>query len=797
MMFTFQSKIRLLLKVFLFSLLISGCGVWENLTTYFNLYHNASNLFEKAERQILSPEKDLFSTEPPKLPGTANADLVKVIEKCSDLLQFNSESAYVEDALMMLGKSFYYQKNYQKSLRKFKELEETFSESSNLLESQLWIGKCQMRLKNYNDALTTLSIVRKQAVDEGESDIMRESYVEEIVYKVTIEDFKNAVEIANEFMDVSDDDDIKARVWYGIGQLNMKIGEIENAIIAFQNVFEYSPDFDLEFDAKMQLAKALREGNRSEEALVIFSDMRDEDKYSTDFGEIDFEIAKTQRALGNIEVAVDLFTEVDTLYRNTQTSSAAKFELGQIYQYEYLQLDSAAVYYKKASTSSLPKEYIQPAREKNRLFTRYLVLNNDVKKYGKQLFYLENPDVFVKDSAAYVNDSLAIAEEISNITELQAIWAGLDSLINVKDTTGFYADTIRAIDSLIVSDTTLVKDSLIAKLQNPLPGDSTFIAKFDSLYTSEGFKIKTGQNLNLQQKQLSQQNQLANQLPDSLKFKNNPPRKPTISEDSLRTLLAKNELELGNLFLAELELPDTAKSYYINILTNYPNTTYQASTIYALGSYYLTIDNKERADSLFNVIYENYRNEAIVNAAAAKLDKPFIDLNYDPAKNDYEDAEYVMQNENYDDALELFYKVYRTYPNSPYAAKALYTSGWILENKLSQPDSAAAVYDSLVVNYPASVYVRSVAEKLSFYKQEQRRLQLAALDSLNGSDISGTDSLALDSLNQNLTEYEKISDTSQVARREEDRIPEERNQDEKITTLPKIKEPLWNPRTRR
>jgi predicted negative regulator of RcsB-dependent stress response len=197
MMISFQLKIKLLIGVFLFSLFISGCGIWDNVTTYFNLYYNASDLFDRAEEQIFSQEKDLFSTEPPKLPGTANADLVKVIEKCSDLLQFNSETAYVEDALMMLGKSFYYQKNYQKSLRKFKELEESFPESSYLLESQLWIGKCQMRLKNYNDALTTLSIVREQAIDEGESDIIRESYVEEIVYKVTIEDFKSAVEVAN------------------------------------------------------------------------------------------------------------------------------------------------------------------------------------------------------------------------------------------------------------------------------------------------------------------------------------------------------------------------------------------------------------------------------------------------------------------------------------------------------------------------------------------------------------------------------------------------------------------------
>jgi TolA-binding protein len=797
MSFKLQSKIKLPILLLFSAILFSGCSVWENFTTYFNLYYNASDLFEKAEKQIQSQEKDLFSTEPPKIPGTANADLVKVIEKCSDILQFNSESAYVEDALLMLGKAFYYQKNYQKSYRKFTEFINSFPESNSVLEAQLWIGKCQMRLKKYNDALTTLSGVRDEAIAEGDDQIIHESYIEEIVYKVTIEDYKSAVEVATEFMDVSDDDDIKARVWYGIGQLNMKIDQVDNAIIAYKNVFDFSPDFDLEYDAKLRYGIALREGERNEEALEIFADMRDEDKYSTDFAEIDFEIAKTKRALGYIEEAVDLFNEVDTLYSSTQISSAAKYELGQIFQYEYQRLDSAAVFYKRASASALPKEYIQPAREKNRLFTRYIKLDSDIDKYGKQLFYFENPDLFVKDSIAYVEDSLAIAEEISNIKELQAIWAGLDSLLNVQDTTGFYADTIRTIDSLIARDTTLVKDSLIAKLQNPFPGDSTFIAKFDSLYKTQGLVKTKGDDQKKKKKQKSKQTQLANQLPDSLKFKNNPPRRPTISGDSLRTLMAKNELELGNLFLTELELPDSAYWYYNNILTKYPNTKYEANTIYALGSYYLTVNNKERADSLFNVIYENYRDDSIVNAAADKLNKPFIDLNYDPAKDDYEDAEYVLLNENYDDAIEMFYDIYKNYPRSPFAAKALYTSGWILENKLSQPDSAAAFYDSLVVHYPTSVYVRTVAGKLSYFKQEQRRLQLAALDSLNGSNTLVTDSLGLDSLNQVLKEYETIKDTTQVVLRDEEQEPVEEKQEEKVTTLPRIKEPLWNPRKRR
>jgi len=42
-----------------------------------------------------------------------------------------------------------------------------------------------------------------------------------------------------------------------------------------------------------------------------------------------------------------------------------------------------------------------------------------------------------------------------------------------------------------------------------------------------------------------------------------------------------------------------------------------------------------------------------------------------------------------------------------------------------------------------------------------------------------------------------ICDTTQIALREEEQNPEEKKQDETVTTLPKIKEPLWNPRKRR
>jgi outer membrane protein assembly factor BamD (BamD/ComL family) len=800
MNFSFQSKFINLLCIILISTVLSGCGIWDNFTTYFNLYYNASELFVKAEKEINAQEKDLFSTEPPNIPGSANSNLVKVIEKCSDLLQFSSESAYVPEALLMLGKSFYYQKNYQKSLRKFREFEASYSESDLILEAGLWIGKCQMRLKDYNQGLTQLATIRKEAIETGEDEIIRDCYIEEIVYRITLEDYKSAIAVANEFMEVSNDDEVKAQVWFEIGKLNMNIGDIESAITAFENVFEHSPDFDLQYNARLNYGIALREGNRSEDAMFVFEEMRSEAKYLDDYSEIDFEIAKTNRSLGNLPEAILLFTSIDTTYKSTSVSGAAKYELGQIFEHDFIELDSAASYYSKAAITPLPADYVKPAREKNILFKRYLTINEKIKSFNKQLFYIEQPEEFIKDSIAYVEDSLAIADEIANLKDLQAVWAELDSLMNLQDTTGFFADTIRTIDTLMAHDPILVKDSVLAKVRNPLLDDMRISFRFDSVWNSpESVRIRESRGKGLEQQQKSQQNKLVNQLPDTLKFKNNPPKRPTISEDSLHTLLAKNELELGNLYLTELNLPDSARWYYYNILNSYPNTSYQANTLYALGSYYLTVDNKQRADSLFNVIYNNYQNESIVNAAAEKLNKPFIDLNYDPAAEKYNNAENVMNNENYNDAIGQFYNIYETYPESPFAAQSLYTSGWILENKLSQPDSAASFYDTLIVHYPTSIYVKSVAGKLSTFKQEKRRLELAEKDSLNQLNLSTADSLAADSLVESLVDefQDESSDTTQVSLADDKQSEQKKQEEENISTVPTVKEPLWNPRKRR
>ncbi len=519
-----------------------------------------------------------------------------------------------------------------------------------------------MRLKNFDDGLKMLRTVRDSARQAGENDFVKEAYVEEIKYNITKEDYVAAIKTAEDFIKISDDDVTNAEVEYELGKLYQQIGEPNNAITAFNKVFDYSPSYDIEFLANLARGRALRQADKNEEALNVFENMNSEDKYADSLNIIDLEMGITLLKMNNLDDAVEQLTVADTMYTGKPSSGIAKFELGKIFEKYYKDYDSARVYYELAAGSTAPIDYIKEARDKVGLFKKYSNLHNTLESSRKQIFYLENPDEFVKDSIAYYEKAKADSAELNNP------FAKKDTAEQSQETFGRRRGAF-------------TQNSAKTPLQQP-------------------------------------------------KETEKPPVRPTASVDSLEENLVKSEYELGNLFFTEFNYPDSAYYYYKDILQTYPNSPYEARTLYSLGSYYLTVNDSAKADSLFLIIYNNYKNEKIVNAAANKLNKPVVDLEYDQAKDLYEKAESQFLNNNYDASLDKFYNIYKNYPASSYAPKALYATGWILENEMDLPDSAAKVYDSVVTKFPKTVYASKVLPKIQYYKQEKIRRKKAFEDSI-------------------------------------------------------------------
>jgi tetratricopeptide (TPR) repeat protein len=781
-MFLTKKNLFLILVLVLFS---QGCGLWTDFKTYFNLYYNTTDLFEQAENSIKEQKRSLFSTEELTLPGTANTQLVKVIEKCSQILQFHSTSSYVDNALLIIGKSFYYQKNYQKALRKFQELIATQPESNLILETKLWIGKTQMRLRDYENALSTLRNVREEAMEKGEDEFVKESFVEEIVYRITQENYAQAIEISNRFLEVSDDNSIKAEVYYELGLLYKKVDDTENALASFEKVFDYSPSYEIELQSRLETGRALRTLGEDRRALQNFEKMRSEAKFTEQFNEIDLEIGITLIDLGEYEQAVEQLVMVDTAYTNTRSSGIAKYKLGEIYQYHLSNFDSAGTYYQKAAQTQSNDEYMLAASQKTRTFRKYQQLKSQILENKDRLFYILNPKEYSIDSIAYVQDSIAFARDSLRIlTELNLYSEHLEALLGLDmPEVTLNLDSLKALDSInldsLVAYNPKFLDSLMILDSLSLDSMGLRFSTLDSLRIADSIKVATQKLENPFEFKPDQGLEAINtdslfkvRLGDRERVKK--PVKSDLPEDSLKSIIARNELELGNLFLTELNLPDSAFYYYNDIILNYPRTIHHANTLYALGSYYLTVDKKVTADSLFNYIYEFYQGESIVNAAANKLNKPLIDFEYDPAKELYAEAEGELLMNNYSVSLSKFYDVYRNYPQSPVAPKALFATGWILENELELFDSAAVVYDTMTVRFPQSEYTTKIRPKLINYRQHQEEMRKAIEDSLkaveempvNGQDTPQTDDV-IPGFEEDLREEERIVDEVPVTKQQE------------------------------
>ena len=220
------------------------------------------------------------------------------------------------------------------------------------------------------------------------------------------------------------------------------------------------------------------------------------------------------------------------------------------------------------------------------------------------------------------------------------------------------------------------------------------------------------------------------------------PERPKISVDSIHVLNDDLKYRLANMFFSELNVPDSAKFYYEEIIDNDKNKKVVPQATYALGTYYLTLNQEEPADSIFKIVYEKYPELDIAKDAAKRLKIEYVSDD-DPALKLFLNSEEKYLDSSFSDAINGYKKLTVDYPESPLAPKALYTIGFIYENDLNLSDSAAVIYDSLSAQYGNSEYSRAVKPQLQEYKNKLQKAQKALADSLAADSLSADSSAVI------------------------------------------------------
>jgi len=120
----------------------SGC-------VYFNLYYNIKKTYREAERAQPGPDG--------RATRQAQDTYDKVIRKCQQLILQHPDSKYVDDAVLLIGKSYYAKGEYPLAITKFEELAENFPESKLNEEGQLYLAKAHMEMERPASAVSILT----------------------------------------------------------------------------------------------------------------------------------------------------------------------------------------------------------------------------------------------------------------------------------------------------------------------------------------------------------------------------------------------------------------------------------------------------------------------------------------------------------------------------------------------------------------------------------------------------------------------------------------------------------------
>ncbi|HOI28278.1 MAG TPA: tetratricopeptide repeat protein [Melioribacteraceae bacterium] len=704
----FVKKLSLLTPVVLL-FLFNSCGVWTDFTTYFNTYYNARTLFDRTEEEILKHKKDPFEfreaanqTTQQNVPvirtqpgitqtqqqqqqqqiipmAQLKQDLTKVIEKCSKILQFHKESSYVDDALFMTGKAFYYQQEYASAQRKFLELS-ALQESEYFLENKLWLAKTYLQLRSFDEGLALIEEVKNDARNEDDEELFTDASITKIGFFLFREENSNAITECNWLMENNDNDEVKALVSFQLGKIYLKMNENENALNSFASVMNFSPTFEIEFESRLEHAKLLKKMGRLDDSESELIELRDGGKFNLHMDRILVEIGQVFQEKNEYEKAVQIFVEVDSTYRNYPAAGFAGFKLGEIYERYYRDYDSSLKYYNKATSSYVEKEIKEKSGVRARNIDKYFNIRKSVEDLNKQIVYIEKPEKFVQDSIDYdiamnefLDENRRKAEQLTQMSQ----------------------------QNQIVPQTQQINSELQTNQQQMQQPDLQ-----STTNKKEEITLKYLISIGKAQK----------------------PVRPKISVDSVNTLLAENYYNFGSHFFSELDVPDSANYYFRLVLDKYADKPKRVQTLFALATYYETVNEKKSADSLYQIIYDEYPNSTLFKEAGKKLglikeeEKKVIVATEDPAENFYVAAEELYYNKNFRDAIKAFRDIYLKYPTSTFTPKSIYYIGLIHE-ELKEYDSSAFYYGILSSKeYMSTPIGRAVYAKYTEYKNEQERI---------------------------------------------------------------------------
>jgi len=677
----------------------------ENFTAYFNKFFIASEDYETAMEEYrtaliteYSRRLDSLAITPP-VSASVKDKLNKAIERASKIIQFHKNSKYIDQAVLLIGKSYYYMGDYFNAERKFDEFLSKLSSSQLADEAILFLGRTRIKLGKYDEGKNILSELAKNSSDKEIKSLATRDLGILLFNKGNIEDAINDFKASIEFTDSkerkAEGQFILAKV---LSQYNPSLSAKE-----YSKVTDYTSDFDLSFFARLNAAKGMIFNKSFISADESLADLRKKYRDVPSFTQlVDLEIANSLYGQNKIKDAKNKYFEIIVKYAGTVSAADAYYYLGKHEEEKNDNYLYALVNYKKAESENASSEFHNESSVKAATLDRYFYLLGEVK---------DTASVKIPTSNAEVEKYRSIYNEEKGIEQIKT---EENDNGNTKDQDDGRqkgngkgrAGGFKSISVLFPDDS--LKDNKIP--ETGPSSDPTMNNPGRGRIENNSQKNNNKENDTTENKgnevTSSVNNDSLNALADSIKQK----------QKEIRTFSAY--YELAEIFIYSLGRADSAEKYLNILLSEFNAPEYKSKVLYTLANFYKNNGRKSEADETFGRIISDYPNT--VYAFASKnvlgINANESEITQKPADEIFLRAFNFYNEKKYTDAINALNEIEVKFPNDSVVAKSLYGIGFVYENGFLNKDSSVAYYSKLAQKYPLSVYTEKIIPKLEYIK---------------------------------------------------------------------------------
>lgn len=645
-------------------------------------------------------------------------NLKEVIEKTSLIAERHSNSKYLGEAYILLGKARLLKEDFLNSIEIFKYINSTESNEEDKHAALVWLMRAYTEEKDYDTALKVSDVLRTLDLNKENT---RDFYLVKAYLHQRREEFAISAAIGEEALKLMPRGEQTARVHFAVGQMFDMIGQPAKALPHFAAVAKNRPNYDMEFYARMNtlLDEAASQRGSTAGIQENFKKMLVDRKNSDLKDKIYFTMGSLEMKKQNYAKAIEYF---NASLRNSQGNSTQNaytyLELAELHYNQLLKYDVASMYYDSTLTA-LPKT----STDYERIAKRAISLG-DFVKYQKVLIVEDSLQRLAAMNPAALDKALERIikqkeDDDKKMMELAQKIVSQNSLpverLSDKDPE---FKRWALYDPLVMA----ANKSDFQQLWGSRPLDDNWRRK-DKEAGSISFKVERGvvgqeptkQAPKVSAEELKKQQEEKEALALEGKKKELYEKIPTTPEKLVGSKRKQEEAlyQLGKIYKFQFNEPQNATETFLTLLNRFPNTVHEVEVLYLLT----LLSENQAASPYRKILIEKFP----ASTYARQLLRGNVQITSDTeskANVVYSQAFNLYVNESYESAIKLAEDGLITYTGTSIEDKFAMLRIFLFA-KTEQKEAYKQALNEFIQGYPSSNLMNRAKELMAVLEKNK------------------------------------------------------------------------------